>query len=177
MKRTAILTGLLIAMLLSACGGNQPQAYVSEEGGFQIMTPLPLEESTQSVDSELGPIEVHFFMAELSNRAYMVGYSDYPEDFIAQSDPQVLLDGARDGAVGNINGKLVSEFKISLADQYPGRELVVTALLDEDTEGTLKGRMYLVNNRLYQIMVVAPSGDMSTQAMDDFINSFTLLQR
>jgi hypothetical protein len=135
-----------------------------------------MEETTQSIDTELGAIEVHFFMAEATDRAYMVGYSDYPQEFIDQNDPQMMLDGARDGATGNINGNLVSEIRILLDDQYPGREIVVTAMLDEDQEGTLKAHMFLVGNRLYQVMVIAPSGELSMQEMDDFINSFKLLK-
>jgi len=176
MKKITMISSILIVILLSACGSTGPEKFTSEEGAFSVISPLPLEESTQSIDTELGLIEVHFFMAEQVDRAYMVGYSDYPQDFVDQSDPQAMLDGARDGAVGNINGKLVSEIKVLLDDQYPGREIVVTAMLDQDQEGTLKERMFLVGNRLYQVMVIAPSGDMGVQEMDEFINSFKLLK-
>jgi hypothetical protein len=161
---------------MSACGGaTGSQEFTSDEGGFSIMSPLPMEEASQTVDTELGSIEIHTFMVEQSDRAYMVGYSDYPQDYIDQSDPEIILDGARDGAVGNVNGKLASEIKLLLEDQYPGREIVITAMLDQDHEGTIKSHMYLVGNRLYQVMVIAASGEMSVQEMDDFINSFKLL--
>lgn len=175
MKKLLMLVIIFTVILQTACGSTKSQTFTSEQGGFSVMSPVPLEESTQSIDSELGPIEIHFYMGEDNGRAYMVGYSDYPQDFVDQTDPQVLLDGARDGAVGNINGKLVSEIKVLLEDQHPGREIVATAILDQDQEGTLKERVFLVGNRLYQIVVIAPSGEMSTQEMDDFIKSFKLL--
>jgi hypothetical protein len=176
MKKIGLFVIVMVAFLLSGCGGStQAQEFTSEQGRFSVMSPLPLEESTQSVDSELGPIEVHFFMADQADRAYMVGYSDYPQDFIDQTDPDSILDGARDGAVGNVNGKLVSETNLLLDDQHPGREIIITTMLDQDQEGTVKSHMYLVGNRLYQVMVIAASGEMSVQEMDDFINSFKLL--
>jgi hypothetical protein len=177
MKIVVMIAIILTVFPLTACGPAGPQEFTSEEGGFSVASPLPLEESSQSIDTTLGPIEVHFFMAEEGSRAYMVGYSDYPQDFVDQSDPEAMLDGARDGAVGNINGKLVSEIKVLLEDRYPGREIVVTAMVDNDQEGTLKERMFLVGNRLYQIMVIAPSGEMSVQEMNEFINSLELLNR
>jgi hypothetical protein len=176
MKKIVVTVVLLTVFLLSACASSGSQAFTSEEGAFSINSPMAMEETTQSIDTELGAIEVHFFMAEEIDRAYMVGYSDYPQEFVDQNDPQMMLDGARDGATGNINGNLVSEIRILLDDQYPGREIVVTAMLDEDQEGTLKAHMFLVGNRLYQVMVVAPSGELSMQEMDDFINSFKLLK-
>jgi hypothetical protein len=175
MKKVIIMAFAIILLGLSGCSPTSPQSFTSEEGAFSVVSPLSLQESSQSIDTQLGPIEVHFFMGEDANRAFMVGYSDYPQDFVDQSDPQVMLDGAVNGAVSNVNGELVSEVKIHLSDRYPGREIVVTAMVDNNQEGTLKGRLFLVNNRLYQIMSIAPSDNLNVQEMDDFINSFELL--
>jgi len=102
-----------------------------------------------------------------------VGYSDYPEEMVKESDPEKILDGSRDGAVRNANGKLVLENKISL-DGNPGRELVIDAKGKGGQDATMKARVFLVKNRLYQVMVVAPKGQVSGAEIDDFLKSFKL---
>ena len=165
-----------IILLLTACGGKpEPQEFINQEGNFSIMSPLTLEESSQTVDTAAGPIEIHFFMADDGNSAYMVGYSDYPAEIVELSDPNEMLDGAAQGATANINGTLVSQNNISL-DGHPGRELVLTATL-EDVDATAKARIYLVGNRLYQVLALGAEGDISPEDMDAFLQSFKLLEK
>lgn len=85
-------------------------------------------------------------------------------------DREMLLDAARDGAVGNIQGRLVSERALSLGG-HPGRELQV---LSSDGRLALRMRIYLVNSRQYQVVAVAPKELRSTEDRDRFLDSFRL---
>ena len=118
-----------------------------EGGGFSIVPPYPLQETTQSVDTDAGPIEVHMFVAEQGQKAWLVGYSDYPEALVEASDPATMLAGARDGAVSNVNGQLVSDAEIAL-NGYPGREFSAS-VTQNGQEIVLRQRVYMVGNRLY----------------------------
>src|SRR5262249_4341028 len=72
------------------------------------------------------------------------------------------------------NGKLISETDVSFG-KYPGRE--VKAKLDE---GMMRLRAYIVNQRMYLLMVMAPGDDKSKQLeskrVNDFLDSFKFLR-
>jgi hypothetical protein len=78
--------------------------------------------------------------------AFSVVLSDYPLDHVQRVGSASLLDGARDGAVANTQGKLLSELIIGIAGN-PGRELKISAA---GGKGTGRAKLVLVGNRLYQ---------------------------
>jgi len=147
------------------------KVFVSETGRFSAALPEDPIEDVQTLPTSAGDLEVHFFTLEKENAIYMVVYSDYPAEVVAQSSPTVMLDGARDGAVSNVQGTLLNEEEITIND-YPGRALKVRA---SDGQATVHSRVYLVDNRLYQVMVVIPgSADLPTEA-EDFLDSFKVM--
>ena len=172
-KPVLILISLLLAVWLPGCT-SKPQEFKSEAGRFAVMTPVTFEESTNNLKTEAGQIDLHLFAGQLDDIAYVVAYSDYPPENAPPDYAEKMLDGARNGAAGNTNGRLVSETKISLAD-YPGRELVIETRGEERPPSIIKGRMFMVKNRLYQITVVAPRGKAGDKTIDDFLQSFKLL--
>lgn len=150
--------------------------FTSQTGGFSVMTPYTLKESSQSVDTAVGKIDIHFFIAEQGGESYLVGYSDYPEAMAQASDPEKMLDSGRDGAVKNVNGTLVSEARITL-DGHPGRELTIAAKAGNGQDLVLRGRIVLVGNRLYQVVTVALKGNENSSRIEDFLKSFKLLAK
>ena len=124
------------------------------------------------MDTDAGPIEVHMFVAEQGQKAWLVGYSDYPEALVEASDPATMLAGARDGAVSNVNGQLVSDAEITL-NGYPGREFSAS-VTQNGQEIVLRQRVYMVGNRLYQVVVIAPKGEENSTEVEDFFQSFRL---
>ncbi|MDB9524500.1 hypothetical protein PN498_00745 [Oscillatoria sp. CS-180] len=165
----------MTALLVTAC--NQDQAitedFSSEAGQFSISTPAPLEETQQSVDTPVGPIEIYTFTAEQDDAAYVVAYSDYPPEIVEQTDPDQLLDSSRDGAINNLGGTLVSEEAIDL-EGNPGRSLVISTDVNAGEPAVIDSRIYLVENRLYQILVVMPEDDNDDAASTNFLESFSL---
>lgn len=160
--------------MLAACGSAQvtTESFVSEAGQFTIETPAPFEETQQSVETPVGPVEIRTFTAETEETAYVVAYSDYPPEMVNQTAPEELLDSSRDGAVNNLGGTLVSEEVIDLQGN-PGRSLVINTE-GQNQAATINSRIYLVDNRLYQILVVTPQGGEAAAAADQFLNSFDL---
>ena len=161
-------------MLLVSCTAVASKEFRSQEGKFSIMAPLSLKESDQTVSTQVGKIVAHMFMAETTDVAYVVGYADYPLEIVRQSNADLILNGASNGAVSNVNGKLVIQNVISL-QSYPGREIVADVKTPDGKDGTMKGRIYIVDNRLYQVYVIATKGKVETTKIDDFLNSFKLL--
>lgn len=175
MNKTVRFTWILamIVLVSIACKASAPEEFSDQNGKFSVMTPVSLKETVQAVDTAVGSVDIHLFIGEKGNSAYMVGYSDYPAEIIEQSDPAAMLDGARDGAVSNISGTLISETAITL-DGNPGRELVITAKVD-DSDADVKARIYMVGNRLYQVLVIGVKGEVTPEDADAFLQSFKLL--
>lgn len=166
---------LMLAFFLASCSAPPTsKEFKSEAGRFELMTPVELQESVQPVETQGGKLDLHLFTGQLDDIAYIVGYCDYAPELAKPDNAEAMLDGARNGAVGNSHGKLVSEANISLAG-YPGRELVIEAAAEDRPPMTIKGRLFMVKNRLYQVTVVAPRGKAGDKVIDDFLQSFKLL--
>lgn len=188
MNRIATLAlGLLF---VTACGGSTPAAgaettpaagpalswsvLAPDNSGFRVEFPGTPQEVHQEIPTDIGPVHATMYQLEMNggSLAYLVAFNDYPAELIAQSSAEAMLNGARDGAVGNVSGSLVSEERIQIGE-FPGRDIVV----DVPAQGAkTRARIFLVRNRLYQTVVAGTSTDDLTNANAmHFFQSFQLL--
>ena len=172
MKRRIVYLLLLALILLSGCGEEKKEweTFESDTGRFSILFPGAPEKETESVPTTIGTIKTEFFMVEQKDMAYSVNYADYPAEVVAASDTRAMLDGARMGAMANVNGELLSEKEISLGG-HPGREIEIE-IADEDI--IIRARFYLVENRLYVIQALSKESKASSPDIDEFLDSFEL---
>ncbi|BAY88290.1 MULTISPECIES: hypothetical protein [unclassified Tolypothrix] len=100
---------------------------------------------------------------------YMVSYADFKND-VTQISSSELLDSALQGMLGD-EKQLLSEQNINLG-AYPGKEI---KLWDEKEGMTWTGRIFIVNQRMYMLLVVS---DQNPQVSDirKFFDSFQLIQ-
>jgi hypothetical protein len=96
----------------------------------------------------------------------MTSFNDYPDSVLKQG-PDTLLEGAQNGAIANVKGKLLASSKITLGS-HPGREFDFEAL---GGQGIARQRVYLVKNRLHTLMVMA-KGKSLPKETDAFLASF-----
>jgi len=168
---------LVVGTLLLAACNSAPQTdfqeFSSEAGGFSISTPAIFEENQQSLNTPAGPIDVYTFTVEENNADYIVAYSDYPSEMVEATDPEAMLDGNRDGALRNLQGEVLSEETVSI-DGNPGRSLTIDAFNAEGEPSIIDFRIFLVDNRLYQIIVVSPKDQETPSNADQFLESFAL---
>lgn len=174
--RNFIFVFIAACFFASGCGKAEWKDFKSEAGKFSVQLPGVPEEKTQPVNvAKLGNVNMFTYTLEQSDGAYMAAYNDYPAGLFAQVSTDKVLDGARDGAVGNMQGgKLISEQKIAIGN-YPGRDIVA-----EGAQGNMtfvvKARVYLVNYRLYQVMAIMPKDKSSSIDAAKFLDSFKLIQ-
>jgi len=175
-KSVIILISLLLAFCLSACNrAPQPRELKSEAGRFSVMTPTPLEEMVQSLETQGDKIELHIFSGQRGDTGYFVSYWDYPPGLVHPDRLEEMLDASRDGSVAKVSGKLIREGKLTLMGN-PGRELVIETGSQTGPEiRRLQGRLFIVGNRMYQIMVVAPKDQKSRPEPGAFLQSLKLL--
>ncbi len=171
-----LLLVLVVGALLAGCGGGEAAwtEFKSEEGGFSILMPGTPTEETQTQETELGGIDVHMFTYEEDDVAYMIGYNVLPAAILEASPADPMLDGACDGQVSSVNGTEVSRQEITLG-AYPGRDLEIRV---DNTDGitTLHSRIFLVEDKLYQVMVVGRDGQSAAADTTKFLDSFKLLE-
>lgn len=144
--------------------------FVSDEGNFSINFPGTPTEETQSVPTEVGNIEMVTFMYEKSaTEVYMVAYSDYPSALIELSNAKDLLGGAKDGALGTY-GATVSTEKDITVDGNPGMYFKANS-----DSYYVTYEIYLVENRLYQIVILKDGAYATEDDYNKFTKTFKLL--
>lgn len=142
------------------------QVFASPEGGFSVWLPRSPKSSVTPSDSEVGKLDNHIFEVSLPSGSFTVGYTDYPPEFIAQVDPEQMLDNVRDGELRGLKATLREDHPITLGD-YTGREV-----LAETESLVLKTRIYLIKNRLYQMIAITRTEAQLAAEGTTFLNSF-----
>jgi hypothetical protein len=139
------------------------------DGAASALFPAPPRTESREVATPAGRLRVDFLIAETADSAYLLSATDYPAAVLA-AGPDILLDGARDGAAQEIGGTLEREIPIGLTGGHPGRQLTFE-IPERNSEATL--RCYLVGRRLYQILQVGDRGA-DPEIRDRFLASFRL---
>jgi hypothetical protein len=147
-------------------------AFSSEKHGFRTEFPASPKSDTMKVPTALGELEMQVFILEQGTRAYMISVSDNLPT-AEPLDVANVLDGARDGAVSNIQGRLVSE-KQQTVDQLPARRLEISAGPPESPL-RVEAIVILRDRKLYQALMVAPAGEPSRPDAERFLAALRML--
>jgi len=138
--------------------------YSDTPGRFTMMMPISPVKSEQPVETDSGKLINHLFLATTSTAAFLISYVDHP----VKEDPQKILERVRDGAVNGIKGTLLRSTNITHKG-YPGFEFAASV-----ADAVYTSRIYLVNDRLYQIVVVGPPGTKMSEDINRYMASFDL---
>lgn len=146
--------------------------YRSDKGGFSILLPQKPQEQTQPIDTAGGTAQLNLALVNAGDFTLGVSYNDIPAEALKSGDANTLLQGGRDGTAKNLKGRVVSDKAINLG-AYPGIEFVVEA----PDSVRYQARVYVVDNRLYQIMFIAPQNKADQIDTAAFFDSFKLLNK
>lgn len=167
----AVLTGTgLLLTFLVACAQVKGTEYRSDTARFSALFPGTPTESIKTVNTDIGPIEMKMYGVSKEQAAFNVVVSDYPAKHVKEHGSTAILNGNRDGAVQNTQGKLLSELIINVAG-HPGRELKISTA---GGKATIRSKIILVGNRLYQVVAVTRAADSYAPEIDRFLESFKL---
>ncbi len=143
--------------------------YENTQYGFSAMLPGQPVYEEQEIPTLIGPIKAHKFGAGEGITQYMLVVSDYPPELMKLSDAKTLLEGARDGAVGNTGGKLLEDKEITV-DGHPGRQFK----LEIPPGLKLSGRIVMAESRLYQVMAIGLGDSLPQTTVDQYFASFKI---
>ena len=146
------------------------------EGGFRVLMPGQPHISNQEFETPAGRMSAHLYSSDRPTSYYAVGYSDYPLAFAITENPEKIFNGVRDTWVRRIGGRVTGpDRKLTLAGKYPGFEF--------SAEGNAKGadafvqaRLFLVDQRLYQVIAMGLKNRVSQGEVNRFLNSFQLVE-
>ena len=145
------------------------EEYYSADGRFSVLFPGEPKESLRSVRTPAGQLNLVVLTAGSKKSAFAVGYADYPRNVVENSDPEKFLDGSMDGAVRNVGGRLTGETTLDFHG-HPAREIRVEA----PKKTSMRSRLILIENRLYQVMVISKSARILDGKGSEFFDSFTV---
>jgi hypothetical protein len=176
MTTASLALALIASLALTAQEAEAPKLkkYKSEDGNFSIELPGVPEAQRVPInpDNENAGKQVQYVYG-VENGAYLVSYQDNPKLGEAEAKVQEEALKTAQDSLGKTFGKLLSEKPIKLLDKYPGREFEYEI---PGQKGRYRSRMYLVDGRLYQVIVVGTEEFASSKTAEAFFNSFGLLR-
>ncbi len=171
-KRISFL--LIVCSLLVGCASKPAwKEFRSEAGGYSVEMPGTPKEASQNQPTPVGDIAFNSATCEGSGYGFTAAYSDFPEAVVKNARVQSLLEGARDGAVRNVNGKLENSRSLEV-EGFPAMELTFSI---PDKKLKAKQRIVLVHSRLYQVLAGQSDSSYDEAEIDRFLNSFKLLKK
>jgi hypothetical protein len=121
-------------------------------------------------DKTLGVLPANMLQAKLGETSLHVISYTFPRGGHTTVSDQKRLDAFRDGFVKSFKGKVLKEKKIEL-DGHPGRDLRIQP---STAAQLIRARVFVVKERRYQIYAKGPSETVSSQDVDEFLDSFKL---
>ena len=165
---------LVVAIVLAASSSalraeDKFKPFTSKEGKFTVLMPGAPKEHKQVVKAAGMDIATTLYVSEIDpTRAVIVSYNDFPAQNFNAAIADKVLDAAANGVNAKAKGTVLSTKKIALG-KHPGREVQIK--LPED-KGLLKVDIYLVGNRLYQILAIGPESFVRSPQLDRYYKSF-----
>lgn len=150
---------------------KKPVAFTSKEGKFSVAFPEKPAEKTSKVKVGDREVDHHLFTAKQADRAQIVSYVDYDKAVVGE-DKDKFLAGVVERNVVNLKGKVAVNEKVSLGKgKHPGRDVRVEM---PDKKQLYRAQVFLVGNRLYQVVVLGPEEFVKGKEVDDYLKSFTV---
>jgi len=153
---------------------NLPAWYpiTSFGGGFTAFLPEKpvIAISRQSTANSFQNVNLFKFEDKATKMFNTVSYSDYPQDM--KIDAESFFDELVTKAVSSIGGILLVETNIGTS-YLEGREIEVA--IDEDY--FMRARFYLVDNRLYQIMLGGSKQRAYSKQSEAFLNCLHIMNQ
>ncbi|MEY8848564.1 hypothetical protein AB9K26_07100 [Psychroserpens sp. XS_ASV72] len=175
----------LILLVVFSCGKTTNDniyktkggEYASKTGNF--VADFPTEPKYSVIDNKLGldEFQIHIFRSTLGvNKLFILEYVDYPEHMIkSMTDEQIYTQ-----SINNLTHKMEESFFLDYQESIEhnglsGEYYVLKTnqeLKEKGVEGMALGRIFRVENRVYNISYLGEND----KNIDSFIDSFRLLK-
>lgn len=147
--------------------------YSSDEGRFSVLTPTVFNQNTETTPTDAGDIRFLRFTAQPDfRRINIIVVSLMPEALIAGRNPMGLLQGTREGVIGQFQGTVNAERQMTL-DGKAGLEMKLSGI-SQGMSVSVLSRVFLSGSSLYQLYAICEKGHEDEAAARHFLDSFKL---
>jgi len=161
-----LLVGLVGLVFVTPVHAQQWAEFHPPDAKYSVEMPGEWTMTVNEVSTDVGSVKAHMATVTLGDRAYMTMYSAYPPEKVRGKAVTPILDGARDGAVGNVEGGKLRKEERLLISNLPARQIIV------DTPSLMiVARMFMLDVFLIQALVAGPNGIDSEPTTMRFLNS------
>lgn len=176
MRRVLCLLALLMIGSGVALAADLPAIdkwvnYEAPDKSFKAIFPDKPKESKQAAAN----IEINMYIVELGDDgALLIATNAMPK--IDPTDAKLVkqtLDGGVKGAMNNLKGMITKETDIMWQGKFPGRDVEATANLN-GTEGIVRVKMVLANDKLFQVMAVGVKDTIGKPEIAKFLDSLEI---
>ena len=173
MNRFSFVLLVALSPLALSAQEKKDAPFVSKAGKFSVALPAKPSEKSRKIKVGDREQDLHVFSVEQKDRAYVVTYIDYPKGTIGD-DKDKFLAGVVERNVGLLKGKVAAEEKITLGKaKHPGRDVRVDL---PDKKQLYRARVFLVGDRVYQIVVLGPEEFVKGKEIDEYLKSFEVTE-
>lgn len=170
------MRSLLAAAVLVAVPAFAGSSWVTvDDPDFTAQLPGTPKRTQNTEPSDLGDSNnvMYEYEGDNGNIYFAVNYTDFPAGSMGKADPGKVLDGARNGALTNTKATPLGSKAVWLeagGKKFPGTEF------EGKTPDGLKvsARVFLVDDRLYQLIFVRQFAKPADADFRTFVGSFTL---
>jgi hypothetical protein len=154
----------------SVVPASQWKFFASEEGRFRILFPGKPESTNEVMGNAVEEITLHTFYVWANNQTeYAANFGDYPKN-VKNLSPLQIFDISQNGVKEKI-GKIVAQRDFKFGN-YPARDFEFAVGGKGNFSGQI--RYILVDQRLYQIMVMFLTKNPHRDDFKIFFDSFSL---
>ncbi|MGD2181599.1 hypothetical protein [Lusitaniella coriacea] len=192
MKLFSISPALIVALLLGGYPTLSPalarteiaqsvwRLFASPQGDFTILMPgEPIAtQATTNIDTVAVDIQGFVVQRYDDTVQYLVTRIEIPDELnITESEPNQLLTAMQNQILSQTNGQLVEQSRVMLGD-YPGQEMKLQTVDENDRAFVVINRIYWVDRQLYQLSVTVPTSLEPSLAgsSQGFLDSFKFVQ-
>lgn len=168
----------LILLICSISATSQIKSTAFPDAGFMAAFPSKPTVEKNQIDSKAGKIETTSYNCEGEDFLIVLSESVYPSELVKKLDDigiQGILDGARNGAVKNIEAQMGGKIVLSLDENflYDGKYTAKKfgGTVDEVDMETV---CIMKENHFFIVMLV---GNIKSEIATEFIKSFKLIEK
>lgn len=147
------------------------QTVEGPDKSFRVAGPGKPKYEKQSLRVAGKEVVVHSYLFVDVPYAFILGYGNYPEDYVAKRKPEELLRLDKERFIKNTATKLVAEKQTA----YQGKPSLEFVAHSEDNKSIFQVRIILVGQRVYVLAVSFPP-DVDTKPVNRFLDSFQLIE-
>ena len=165
------VVGVIFALVLMASVVTA-ETVSSKKWGFSATFPGQSKMSASPIQNQVGKVTLVTYSSGNDNdtQAFIIALIDYPKGSTLSYDRGI------EGGVSGVNGTLRSRVPYKLGN-INGFDFLIDGPSAASTQNTLvfHERIFIVDNRLYQVLYDGPMGTEQSADALSFLNSFKLL--